>query len=416
MAPTTAAPAAPTTPIPGRLGYQPALDGVRALAISLVVLFHYPWKQPFFEPNPVHGGFLGVDVFFVLSGYLITALLLQEHATLGRISLKRFYARRALRLLPAFFVLFAIAVVLHFALAAGDGDRPDTLGLFGMLFYAANWVNVYRDGALGVVAHTWSLAIEEQFYLVWPAILVLLLRKRLRLSTIAYLTTAGIVAASVWRVWQWWARLGHTSFVNYYLMITGRPTPVGAPGTLEHRNDVWNRIYFGSDTRADALLVGCLTAIVLFWALPRLGARARVRLSAAAGVALIGCALIIWKAVVVKSGWLPVWGILALEVGVAVVIAGLVAAPRNPLARVLALAPLAWLGRRSYAVYLFHTLVYKYCRRSHVHLSAPLSFVFQIAVVLAVAELSHRLIEAPMLRRKQRFEPALPPSVPPVPT
>ncbi|HEY5014183.1 MAG TPA: acyltransferase, partial [Acidimicrobiia bacterium] len=102
MAQTTDSPAAPTMPPPGRLGYQPALDGVRALAIALVVLFHYPWKNPFYSPNPVHGGFLGVDVFFVLSGFLITTLLLQEQATRGSVSLRRFYARRALRLLPAF--------------------------------------------------------------------------------------------------------------------------------------------------------------------------------------------------------------------------------------------------------------------------------------------------------------------------
>jgi peptidoglycan/LPS O-acetylase OafA/YrhL len=412
MAQTIAAPAAPTTTLPGRLGYQPALDGVRALAIALVVLFHYPWNQPFYRANPVHGGFLGVDVFFVLSGFLITTLLLQEHASFGAVSLRRFYARRALRLLPAFFVLFAIALILHLTLSRGDPNRPDALGLFGMLFYAANWVNVYRDGALGVVSHTWSLAIEEQFYLIWPTILVVLFRKRLRLGTIAVIVTAGIIAASAWRAWYWLHHLGHRTFVDYYLELTNRRVPVGAAGTLTHRTDVWNRIYFGSDTRADALLVGCLTAIVLFWVLPRLGARARVRLSAAAGVALVGCAVIVWQAVVVMSGWLPVWGILALELGVAVVIAGLVAAPRGPLALVLALPPLAWLGRRSYAIYLFHTLVFEYCKRSNIDLSPPVSFVFQIVVVLVVAELSHRLVEAPMLRRKRHFEPAEPAPVP----
>jgi peptidoglycan/LPS O-acetylase OafA/YrhL len=412
MAQTIAAPAAPTTTLPGRLGYQPALDGVRALAIALVVLFHYPWNQPFYRANPVHGGFLGVDVFFVLSGFLITTLLLQEHASFGAVSLRRFYARRALRLLPAFFVLFAIALILHLTLSRGDPNRPDALGLFGMLFYAANWVNVYRDGALGVFSHTWSLAIEEQFYLVWPMILVLLLRRRLRLSTIAAISTGGIVAASVWRAWYWLHHLGHRTFVDYYLEVTNRRVPAGAAGTLTHRTDVWNRLYFGSDTRADALLVGCLTAIVLFWLLPKLGARARVRLSAAAGLALVGCAVIVWQSVVVISGWLPVWGILALELGVAVVIAGLVAAPRGPLALVLALPPLAWLGRRSYAIYIFHTLVFEYCKRSHFDFSPPVSFVFQIVVVLLVAELSHRLVEAPMLRRKRHFEPGARVSVP----
>ena len=407
MAQTTTAPAAPTTPMPGRLGYQPALDGVRALAIALVVLFHYPWNQVFYKANPVHGGFLGVDVFFVLSGFLITTLLLQENAALGAVSLRRFYARRALRLLPAFFVLFAIALVLHFTLSHGDGNRPNALGLFGMFFYAANWVNVYRDGALGVVAHTWSLAIEEQFYLVWPMILVFLLRRRLRLSTIAVVASVGVVAASLWRVWYWYHHLGHRNFTTYYLAMTNR-LPRCSPGTLCHRTDVWDRIYFGSDTRADALLVGCLVAIVLFWLLPKFGARARVRLSAAAVVALVGCAIIVWRAVVVMSGWLPVWGILALEVGVAVVIAGLVAAPRYPLARVLSIGPLAWIGRRSYAIYLFHPVVFHYCNRKHVRLPPPVSFFFQIAIVLVIAELSHRLVEAPMLRRKRHFEPVVP--------
>jgi peptidoglycan/LPS O-acetylase OafA/YrhL len=407
MAQTTATLAAPTAPPPGRLGYQPALDGVRALAISLVVLFHYPWGNRFYGANPVHGGFLGVDAFFVLSGFLITTLLLQEHAALGALSLRRFYARRALRLLPALGVLVGIAVILHFTLARGNGNRPTALGFFGMIFYVANWVEIYRPGALALFSHTWSLAIEEQFYLVWPVILMLLLRRRLRLGAIAVLTAGGIVAAAVWRAWYWHSHFGHRAFLDYYLALTNH---VGTtePGALDHRTLVWNRWYFGSDTRADALLAGCLTAIVLVWLLPRLGARARTRLSAAAGLALVGCGIIVWRAVVVLSGWLPVWGILALELGVSVLIAGLVAAPRGPLARLFGLAPLAWLGRRSYAVYLFHTVVFEYCGRSHVHLSPPLSFTFQIVVVLAVAELSFRLVEAPMLRRKRHFEPPAP--------
>jgi peptidoglycan/LPS O-acetylase OafA/YrhL len=402
MAPITTA-AAPTTPVPGRLGYQPALDGVRACAITLVMLFHYPWAQRFYGANPVHGGFLGVDAFFVLSGFLITTLLLQEHAEHGFISLRRFYARRALRLLPALGVLVLCALVFHIVLSPNNANRPGALGFAGMIFYFANWVEIYRHGALGLFSHTWSLAIEEQFYLVWPLLLLFMLRRKLSLATMAVLSAVGIAVAAAWRAYYWHTHFGPRRFVDYYFLLTlHQPTETGA---LDHRTVVWNRFYFGSDTRADALLAGCLTAIVLVWLLPRLGARARMRLSAASGVAFVVCGIIVWRAVVVLSGWLPLWGILALELAVSVLIAGLVAAPRGPLARLLALPPLAWLGRRSYAIYLYHPVVFEYLSRSHVHLPPPISLVFQFAVVFVLAELSYRLVEAPMLRRKRRFEP-----------
>src|SRR5262249_51130852 len=198
-----------------------------------------------------------------------------------------------------------------------------------------NWVEIYRHGALGLFSHTWSLAIEEQFYLVWPLLLLFMLRRRLKLATIAAISAAGIAVAAALRGGDRHTHFGPRRVVGYYFLLTlHQPTETGA---LDHRTAVWNRFYFGSDTRADALLAGCLTAIVLVWLLPRLGARARMRLSAAAGVAFVACGIIVWRAVVVLSGWLPLWGILAFEVAVSVLILGLVAAPRGPFARLLAL-------------------------------------------------------------------------------
>jgi peptidoglycan/LPS O-acetylase OafA/YrhL len=196
---------------------------------------------------------------------------------------------------------------------------------------------------------------------------------------------AGIALSAAWRAWNW-HRIGH------------------GPGALGRQFTIWNRIYLGSDTRADALLVGCLTALLLFWFLPRPDARTRVSLGLAAAVALVAAGLIVSHAVIIESGWLPNWGFLVFAVCVAVVIAALVAAPGGPLASVFGLAPLAWLGRRSYAIYLFHQIVYRYCKRSRVRLSPPLSFAFQMLMILVVAELSYRLVEAPMLRRKRRFD------------
>jgi peptidoglycan/LPS O-acetylase OafA/YrhL len=386
-----------------RFGYQPALDGVRALAMALVVLVHYPWGVASIRPKPFGGGFLGVDAFFVLSGFLITTLLLQEHARFGAVSLRRFYARRALRLLPALAVLLVIACVLHVTLAAKDPNRPETNGLLGAAFYVANWVGIYQPRAVGVIFDTWSLAIEEQFYVVWPLILVLLLTRRVRARTLALLTAGGIAASAAWRAWYWNDHLHHLHQTTY--TGTNKLLALVAAEANNHRLlGVWQRIYFGSDTRADSLLAGCLTAILLFFLLPRLGDRARSRLGWLAWGALLAAGVIIWRAVYIFSGWLPDWGFLAFAVAIGVLIAGLVASPGNPVSRVLALAPLAWLGRRSYAIYLFHPLVFAYLDRQHVHLSPPLSFVFQVGVILVVGELSYRLVEAPMLRRKTRFE------------
>ena len=388
-----------------RLGYQPALDGMRAFAVAMVVLFHYPWNHTLFQLNPVHGGFLGVDVFFVLSGFLITTLLVQEHLAHGVVSLRRFYARRALRLLPAFGVLWVIAVVLHLVLSVHDGDRPRTDGLLGTLFYVGNWVSIAKPEALGILGPMWSLAIEEQFYLVWPLTLVALFAAGLRLRTIAWLTGIAAVAASLYRIHFWHSHLGPSNFLTFYLHLSNRKLTAAPPATFAHRLNVWNRVYFGSDTRADALLAGCFTAIVLVLVLPRLGARARVVLSFASIPAIVVVAMIFSRAVTAVSGWLVVWGFPLLEVSIAVLIASLVVAPRGVIARVLGFAPFAWIGRRSYAIYLFHLVVLKYCGRRYIDLPPAVSFVFQMAVILAAAEVSYRVVEAPMLRRKRRFEP-----------
>jgi len=164
---------------------------MRAIAIILVLLFHYPFatntgQLRLFAAAPVHGGFLGVGVFFVLSGFLITTLLLEERARHGTISLRAFYVRRALRLLPAFFVLFAFAVGCFVLLGTTDPVRPSGPGLIGMLLYVANWVQIWSRGSLGVVfGHTWSLAIEEQFYVAFPVIALLVLGARARRATLA---------------------------------------------------------------------------------------------------------------------------------------------------------------------------------------------------------------------------------------
>jgi peptidoglycan/LPS O-acetylase OafA/YrhL len=379
--------------------YQPALDGLRALAVSVVVAFHYP-------PETAHafrGGFLGVDAFFVLSGFLITTLLLEEHRRTGSVSLRKFYARRALRLLPAASVLLVVGVALSLFLSDTAPARPKAIGLFGMAAYIANWVQIFEPGSLGELSHTWSLAIEEQFYLLWPLALVLLLRRGARARTMLVVIGAGIAASAAWRAVVWThAAVPHSNFIDYYLRITS-----GAESSntqiLLHRIHVWDRWYFGTDTRADALLAGCFVAVALVMIRERTPDVATRVLRFAPVIGLLGVAIIVWRAEVFTSGWVPNWGVLVFEVCIALVIAGLVTAPYSVIAHALALSPLVWIGRRSYAIYLFHPIVFRFLNTQVYDISWSTAFVLSIGAVIVIAEVSYRLIEAPALRGKRRF-------------
>jgi peptidoglycan/LPS O-acetylase OafA/YrhL len=212
----------PRCPKPFSLGYRPALDGLRAVAVLAVLTYHVGW---------IPGGFLGVDVFFMLSGFLITTLLCEEHARTGTISIRRFYVRRARRLLPALVLFLLICGGILFV------TRPSafwpTLGgnLLGVLSYGANWLIIYWRG-LGVFGHTWSLAIEEQFYLAWPLLLLGLLR-----GARPRLIVAGLVTAAAGSLaWRLALALDGASFA---------------------------RLYAATDTHADGLLVGAALAVWL---------------------------------------------------------------------------------------------------------------------------------------------------------
>jgi peptidoglycan/LPS O-acetylase OafA/YrhL len=397
---TSAGPAPRTETARARFGYQPALDGIRAVAVALVLLFHYRMG----DGRPVlAGGFLGVDIFFVLSGFLITTLLLEERLGAGRIGLRQFYARRALRLFPPLAVLLVAGIVALLVLEPGDSDRPEWEGIAGAAFYYANWLRIVGGDLLGMLDHTWSLSIEEQFYLVFPLVLVLVMRRRVSLPMVLVVLGALTLVSFAVRLWIWTSRpeMGAPTFADFYLHVTGRSRPPAPPNAWI---EAWDRVYFGSDTRAETLLVGALLAVVL-----TLGVRhvRRVPLVPMIGIGIVG--VLVAAAVVdrAKFGtqWLPVWGTLALEAGIVAVIASVVVAPRAHLARVLALPPLVWLGRRSYAIYLFHLPVFVLVDRSG---DVPLwvFFVGEVVLVLALAELSFRAVERPAagLRRRLRVE------------
>ncbi|MGH9247255.1 MAG: acyltransferase family protein [Acidimicrobiales bacterium] len=364
----TAADAAHDAP---RLPHVPALDGLRGLAVAGVIAFHAGF---------LGGGFLGVDLFFVLSGFLITSLLLAEYAGRGRIGLRRFWARRARRLLPALLVvLAAVAGYAWFVASPAElgrvrGDALATLG------YVANWRDVvarrsYWDlfAVPSPLEHAWSLAIEEQFYLLWPLLVAGVLRlaggsRRVLLGVTALLAAASAAAMAVLH------------------------RPFGDP----------SRVYFGTDTRAAGILVGAVLAIALAGraGLPRprhMRRRSSGLVDVIAALALVGV-LATWALARGTSGWLYEGGLLALEAGVALVIWAVARPEAGWLARVLSWSPLRGLGLISYGLYLWHWPVFVVLSPARTGLADPALLLVRLGASVGLAVASFRLVEQPVRR------------------
>jgi len=305
---------------PGRFAYRPALDGFRAVAVLAVIVYHLGYRG-------LPGGFIGVDMFFVLSGYLITGLLLLEKERTGGIDLRAFWFRRARRLLPAV-LLMLVFVELWVAVTAPPFElawrRRDILWT---LFYGANWHFIASDQGYFVqftsaspLRHAWSLAIEEQFYLVWPAlIMAAVVFSRRHRRAVAIVCSVGIVvsvAASMW------------------LFDPGDPS----------------RSYYGTDTRMHQLLVGAVLATLS-------GVRTPRRIGAAGPfVGALGAAGLA-AAFFLLDGRNSAYyfGLSAgLAVCAAALIWGLETAPAGVFARALSWGPVRWTGRISYGLYLWH--------------------------------------------------------------
>jgi peptidoglycan/LPS O-acetylase OafA/YrhL len=357
----------------------PALDGVRGLAVAAVVAFHL-------GVHSVRGGLLGVDVFFVLSGYLITGLVLSEWRTTGDVSLPRFWARRARRLLPALLLVLAVVAVASRWLLPPD-QLPAVRGdVLATLFYVANWHSIIAHhgyfaafAAPSPLLHTWSLAVEEQFYLLWPLGATLALRKLrssrwlLAISVGGFVTSAGLMAA---------------------LSVLGVST---------------DRLYYGTDTRAQALFVGDALAGIMF-AVGREFTGQRFRpgprkhrspLLGLAGLAGAASLIVFCLRVDGQSSWLYRGGFALFALSVAAVIAAVVLQPRSLLARVVAARPLVQLGVISYGVYLWHWPVIVALTHARTGLSGAELLGLRVGVTLVISLLSFYLLERPI--REQRW-------------
>jgi len=355
----------------GRVG---GLDGLRTVAVALVLTYHV-------TPDLLPGGSVAVDLFFTLSGFVITRLLLAEYARSGGIALLPFYRRRWLRLVPALLALCAVCAILSVTTSLWGFDGSLRAAGLSALFLV-NVVRAMEPGPygdlMGPLAHTWSLGVEEQFYLLWPLVLLVLLR--FARARAVLLWTAALCALPVlWRCALW-------------------------------NPDAAHRIYNGTDTRADQLLAGALVAVVLARLRaddPRL-AVLRTWAGRLAWPALGALALVAWRmpvtadAGLLTAAWYTV-GFLVVAVLSATLVAALELRPGGRMSRLLSLTPLAWVGRNlSYGIYLWHYPV--------VRLLASLGMtdgLLPATALLSVlmALLSYYAVEAPFLRRARRPVP-----------
>lgn len=351
-----------------RLPYFPALDGLRAVAVMAVLVYHsgIGWLP---------GGFLGVEVFFVISGYLITSMLLSERSGSGRVNLGAFWARRARRLLPAVFAL--VLAVLAYSAIFLPGEvaelRWDALAAAG---YVSNWYQIFHHesyfetlGRPSLLRHLWSLAVEEQFYLLWPVFFALVLgRIRPRYAVAAIVTLAAASAA----------------------FMAARYEPYADP----------SRIYYGTDTRAAGLLLGA--ALAFLWipgSLPAAIVAATRRTVGTYGflglVGLLGLAIAVSEA----DPFLYQGGFLVVALLTALVIGAAVHPGAQDMQRILGWRPLVWIGLRSYSIYLWHWPVFMVTRpHADIALDGVPLLALRLAIAFALAELSYRFVETPFRR------------------
>ncbi|WP_448851551.1 acyltransferase family protein [Corynebacterium sp. 335C] len=366
----------------GRIRRVPGIDGLRGLAVAAVVVYH-------FFGDVLPGGYLGVDVFFVLSGFLITSLLVRERAVTGRIDLKDFWLRRVRRILPA--AMFVLVITIAAAGIVG-GDPSVGLGsqFLGTLFFANNWVQIagsqsyFADSGVQITAHYWSLAVEEQFYVLWPLAVVGLYALRRGSRPVAF-AFAGLALASL-------------------VLMVALYDPEADP----------TRVYYGTDTHAFGLLIGALLAVLATttfavpdadsWPAER-GPLREKRTAAIAGVAaLVGLVLLFLflgdQLAVTYRG-----GLFAASLLTAVLLLAVVR-EAGPVSALFRSPPMRWLGERSFSLYLWHwpvmILTTELLRDTAVGRSAWIPGLIALAVSLPLSAWSYRWVETPVRRRGYR--------------
>ncbi len=373
-----------------RVPYLPGLDGMRALAVMAVMVYHA-------NADWLPGGYLGVEVFFVISGYLITLLLISEKERTSTVDMKHFWLRRARRLLPALFTLL-IAITIWTSLFDRDALGKLRGDVIAALLYVSNWYQIWTGAGytasneFAPLRHLWSLAVEEQFYVVWPIVMFALLKGG----------TRRIAGLSRWLV-------GAAVFITLVTAFVYTSGPIGTPEVTpdaywsiagrEISKFDWS--YLGTFSRAAGLLLGAAFAMV--WrpvAVMRGPLRTKGHLLDLVAVLgfLILAAMVWWMWLISPSGGNPFLfrgGFVLCAIGTLMMVAA-VTHERAATSRVLSIPVLLWVGTRSYGLYLYHWPIFQIIRGiAGVHLKFH-EFVFAMIATGIVTELSYRFIETPI--------------------
>ncbi|WP_121866668.1 acyltransferase family protein [Glutamicibacter nicotianae] len=338
----------------GPIQYVSELDGIRALAVLAVMVFHA-------RGSLMPGGFIGVDVFFVLSGYLITQILMREYDKHAKVSLVNFYMRRALRLLPALFAASAVLFALYTLFPSIPESQASKTGILGALTYSASWLAALDIADLGTMLPTWSLSVEEHFYLIWPVCFLLLIRGSRR-----------------WRQFTWIPLI----LACFYPVVLY----VAFGASIE-------RIYYAPDTRAFQLLIGCALAMNY----------RRLRRFISTPVFILSVAflaLFVFFENRLNFNSYAAGAIILVPVASAAIVVHVVERRSRIVSQFLSLRPLVWVGQRSYGIYLWNVPLIGLLWFLG---DSPAALAAKLVACFAIPGLSYALLERPCLRLKDRW-------------
>lgn len=350
-----------------KLGYVPELDGLRGVAILAVMGFHS--SVPFFT-----GGHIGVDIFFVLSGFLITTLLIQEFDESGSINLRHFYMRRVLRLGPALIAFLMVFCLASFALLSEAKAHRNYVEAVISLAYIQNFAMGYSIYEPTYLGHTWSLSTEEQFYMVWPIILFMLLRVLKNRYYVSVISPA-IALLSL--------------LSSIYLSMDAVQV---------------ERLYYGFDTRAGALMIGSTLGIASGLVTENAKIIFQKLLTVIAPLS-VACLLPFLPFGDSRDPWMYYFGFFVVELLTAALVLDILLNPRSIIRRLLAMRWLVWIGSISYGLYLWHPVIYSTIAGLGFY---NLSITVGTPLSVLVAALSYYVLETPILKLKKRFTRSAP--------